>query len=240
MSDENDKKTPPASSPRTIDGSEGRDERASRGWTLDELGDFCADGFKNMMGSIASVDRKVDRVEDRVDDIDDRVGEIEAHIFSQPPPPADAGGLAAAPRVAARVAAPRRPRMKSLPAVTKELEATSGKTDDLEGRLLKLEAKVEDTHKVATTAVDINKQQSRAQGLAMPGASFGERASRFLFSREGAKFMVAMVTAIFTGIAVLYAQRAHQDAARAADRPSVVVSPSPAGSILVAPSPSSR
>jgi hypothetical protein len=228
-----DDNTPPAV---TIDGSEGRDEREGP-WTLDELGDFVSDGFRSLLGTAADISRKVDALERGHEDLVARVGDIEGHVFSQPPPPpAGVAGAGGGPTV--RVPA-YRSRTKSFPALAAKVEQQTGEVDTLRGRLMaaeaaanRAEAKAEaaataaaQAHAAAQTNVNISKQQSRHMGLSMPGARLAERAGRFIFSAEGMKSFVALLAAIAALVAAFKASGAHDEATRAADRAPVIVTP---------------
>lgn len=191
----------------------GRDER-NASTTIDELAALTRDGFKNVLGSVADVSRQVDHLEQRVD-------VIEQAVFTSPPPPPTSEG-------SARTAAARFVRRR-MPSLSSRTERAEGEIAELTGRLLAAEAEsraakeaANKAAEAAETTIAINKQQSRAQGLAMPGSSFLQQMGHFLWSREGAKFMVAMMTALLAGLATIYGVRAQQAAERAP-----IVAPSP-------------
>jgi hypothetical protein len=166
-------------------GMQGRDEREGP-ITLDELGQQQRDGFANVLRVLNSLDRRVGTVEERLED-------VESHVYSDPPPP-----------VGVRRARLVRRRSPSLPERTSE---QAGDIAELSGRVLTLESK-------ADTTIAINKQQSKAMGLAMPDASFWRKAFAFLGSRKGAEFVLTIAT-LLASIAGL--ERATDAAQRAQD-----------------------
>lgn len=174
-------------------GMVGRDERSDderrAGVTLEDLHELVQAGFKNVLGAQAETN-------DRLSDVEDRIGDLEAVVFSEPPPPprARAGGRLAAARIVRRRGAGERaeqtadkanndvrPPMRSLTEVARD---NTNEIAGLEGRILVLES--------------INKQQSRAMGLAMPDAAWWRKAAALVMSRKGVELAISVVILVAT------------------------------------------
>lgn len=156
--------------------------------TLDELGQRISDGFANVLGELNEVNTRVGRVEDRI-------VILEAEVFTDPPPP---------PGAPLRARIPRR-RTASLASRT---GAAEGDLAELSGQIIAARAEAQEAREEAkaareeakaareeaATAVSINKQQSRAMGLAMPDASLWRKTIALLWSRKGVELVIAVAT----------------------------------------------
>lgn len=163
--------------------------------TLDELGHMMRDGFANVLGELSEVNHELAGVKSRLT-------AVEAEVFTDPPPPP---GLAPS---RARLA---RRRTSSLASRT---GATEGELAELSGQIIAARAEAEEAkaearearkeaqaaREEAHTAVEINKQQSRAMGLAMPDASPWRKLATLILSRKGAELVIAIATLAAVGL----------------------------------------
>lgn len=163
--------------------------------TLDELGHMMRDGFANVLGELSEVNHELAGVKSRLT-------AVEAEVFTDPPPPP---GL-----VPSRARLARR-RTSSLASRT---GATEGELAELSGQIIAARAEAEEAKAEASaarkeaqaareeahTAVNINKQQSRAMGLAMPDASIWRKAATLVFSRKGIELLIAVATLAAVGM----------------------------------------
>jgi hypothetical protein len=174
-------------------GMQGRDERAGT-TTLDELRDLVAEGFGRALGDIATTNGNVRILGQKFDDLSGRVDRLEHRVFGSKLPPMMPRPAALVPTTSEIIASPmattsaapgeHRERAASL---LEKTEANAGDLAELSGRLLAVETKAEKLE-------SINKQQSKAMGLAMPEASLWKKAAALLLSRKGLEFALAIAT----------------------------------------------
>lgn len=173
-------------------GMHGRDERAGT-TTLDELRDLVAEGFGRALGDIATTNGNVRILGQKFDDLSGRVDRLEHRVFgSKLPPmmprpsPLVPTTSELAPLMSTTSAAPGEHRERA-PSLLEKTEANTGDLAELSGRLLAVEVK---TDKLES----INKQQSKAMGLAMPEASWRRKVAALLLSRKGVELLIAIAT----------------------------------------------
>ncbi len=191
----------------------GRDERGGP-VTLDEIHALVLDGFRGMLAESREtremVQGEVARLETKIEHVVVRTEVIESALWgSKRPPPRTptppSGGIP-------------RPRLPSVSDKVKDAEETLA---ELSGRVLRAEVEAsaareeaKQAREAAETGVSINKQQSRAMGLAKPDASIRRKVFTFFASRKGIEFVLAIAT---LATAALGLGRATDAAARAQD-----------------------
>lgn len=191
----------------------GRDEREGP-VTLDEIHSLVLDGFRGILAEQREtremVHGEVARLETKIEHMGSRVEVVESALWgSKRPPPRTptppSGGIP-------------RPR---LPSVSDKVKTAEETIAELSGRMLRTEAEAaaareeaRQAREAAETGVSINKQQSRAMGLAKPDASPWRKILTFFLSRKGAEFALALLT-LATAAAGL--ERAKDAAQRAQD-----------------------
>lgn len=171
-------------------GMQGRDERGAT-TTLDELKTIVLDGFSRALGDIATTNSNVRAIDAKVDDAIVRIDRLETRVFGSKPPPL----MPRPPVVVVHAASSALPGTSAPPGEHREraaslverTEANAGDVAELSGRLLAVEVRTEKLE-------SINKQQSRAMGLAMPDASTWRKVAALLFSRKGVELIIAVAT----------------------------------------------
>lgn len=185
-------------------GMQGRDERQAT-TTLDELKGIVLDGFGRALGDIATTNQNLRAIDVKVGDVIARVDRLETRVFGSKPPPLEprpAIIVHGVPSVLPGTSAPPGEHRERSPSLVEKTEANAGEVAELAGRMLAVESKLGAVEKKADTAISINKQQSRAMGLAMPEAPPWRKAAALLFSRKGVELVIALLT--FGAVALGY------------------------------------